>query len=231
MANVKVLSLGGSIVMPDEVDTQFLKAFRSVVDAYLEEDGRRKLIVVVGGGKLARIYQKALREIDPDADHDEQDWIGISATHLNARLLKAVFSSHCADPVVTDPTDVPAFTGRVLVGAGWKPGFSTDYDAVLLAERFNAELVVNLTNIEKIYTADPRIDSSAAPIDHISWSEYKKIVGDEWTPGKNAPFDPRATSRAAELHLRVVSAAGSNTANTAAVLRDEPFVGTTIGPD
>jgi hypothetical protein len=43
--------------------------------------------------------------------------------------------------------DLP-FSGRVLMAAGWKPGFSTDYDAVVLAERFGARIrILMLSNI------------------------------------------------------------------------------------
>jgi uridylate kinase len=53
----------------------------------------------------------------------------------------------CNQDVVTNPMEVAPLTGRVMVAAGWKPGFSTDYDAVLLAERFKADAVLNLSNI------------------------------------------------------------------------------------
>ena len=83
------------------------------------------------------------------------------ATRLNAQMMKAVMGEWCKDPVVTDPTVVKSMKGRVLVAAGWKPGWSTDYDAVLLAETFKARTILNLSNIRKVYTADPNLDPSA----------------------------------------------------------------------
>jgi uridylate kinase len=142
-----------------------------------------------------------------------------------------VFSEYCRNEVVVDPTAAEAMGGRILVAGGWKPGFSTDNDAVLLAERFGADTVINLSNIEKIYTADPRVDPDARPIDHIGWAEFRKIVGDEWTPGRNLPFDPVAARRGQELGLRVISASGSDLENIAAILRDGDFEGSVIGPD
>ena len=116
-----------------------------------------------------------------------------------------------------------------MVAAGWKPGFSTDYDAVLLAERFQADTVINLSNIAKVYTADPKLDPKAKPIDSITWAEFGTIVGDEWTPGKNLPFDPIATKRAAELGLSVICAAGRDLPNLRSLLlRGGAFEGTTI---
>ncbi len=136
---IKVISLGGSIVAPDKVDTEFLKELHSLIKNYLEEDKSRKLILVIGGGGPARSYQKAYREIADSPSSERQDWIGISATRLNGELLRSVFAGYCDNNVVTDPTAVKEFNGRILVAAGWKPGFSTDFDAVLLAEKFNAK--------------------------------------------------------------------------------------------
>jgi len=121
--------------------------------------------------------------------------------------------------------------GRILVASGWKPGWSTDYDAVLLAERFGADEVLNLSNIAKVYTADPRLDPEAKPIDRIDWADFRRIVGDEWVPGKNLPFDPIATKKAAGLGLKVVCASGRDLDNLKRILAGEAFTGTTIGPD
>ncbi len=231
MHDTKVLSLGGSLVAPDEIAVGFLRDFRRLIRDYLEEDQTRRLIMVIGGGAPARRYQKAYREIAQNAKNEEADWIGISATRLNARLVKAVFEEYCVDEVVTDPTARVDFAGRVLVASGWKPGFSTDYDAVLLAERFNAGVLVNLTNIAKVYTADPKIDKNAKPLDRITWKEFSKITGTEWTPGKNTPFDPTAVAKASELRLIVISALGSDLTNLSRILEDSGYEGTTVGPE
>ena len=228
---IKVISLGGSIVAPDTVDTEYLRGLQRLVREYLREDASRKLILVVGGGGPARKYQAAYREIAETPEHDAQDWIGIAATRLNGELLRGIFRSECAQPLVIDPTDVSDFTGRILVAAGWKPGCSSDYDAVLLADRFGADTVVNLSNISKVFTADPKTNPEARPIDAIGWRDFRKIVGDEWEPGKNLPFDPVASRRAQESGLRVVVAAGRDLANMRALLTGGAFTGTTIGPD
>ena len=227
-----VISLGGSIVAPAAPDSDFLSAFIELAREYLALSPERRLILVVGGGGLARTWQRAYRESGgPCDDNDAQDWIGIMATRLNAQLVKALLGPLCPQDVVTDPTSLSLFMGRVLVAAGWKPGFSTDYDAVLLAERFDASRLLNLSNIAKVYTADPRVYPSASPIDAISWSDFLAIVGDEWIPGKNLPFDPVAAHRAAELRLSVVCASGRDLDNLRRILEGESFVGTLIGPE
>ncbi len=227
---VKVLSVGGSIVVPDSPDTTFLKSFSDMVRGWLAEDASRKLILVVGGGAPARVYQNAYKAIVPEAaSSDSADWIGIMATRLNAQLLKAVFGDLCKNDVVYDPTAVEEFSGRILVAAGWKPGFSTDNDAVLLAKRFGAKTVVNLSNIEKVYTDDPRKNPDAKPLDTITWPDFRKMVGDEWVPGKNCPFDPIASRGAEGAGISVICAGGKNIDNIKAILDEGEFIGTRIG--
>ena len=234
---VTVLSLGGSIVAPDAPDTAFLPAFEAMVRQWLAEDRERKLILVIGGGGPARVYQNAYRAVlaarkdgaATQADNSQADWIGITATRLNAQLVKAIFSDLCHDDVVYDPTAPIGFTGQILVAAGWKPGFSTDNDAVVLAQRFGAKTVVNLSNIEKVYTDDPKTNPDAKPLDTISWEDFRKMVGDEWTPGKNTPFDPIASKGAQQEGITVICAGGRDIENTRAILEGKPFKGTKIG--
>ena len=226
----RVISVGGSLLAPDGVDAAFVRGFVSAIDRLVAAATANRAVVVCGGGMLARLYQKAYRDVAAEPSADAQDWIGVAATRVNAELVRQLLARWCEDPVVTDPTAAIAFGGRVLVGAGWKPGFSTDFDAVLLAERFGAVELINLSNIRQVYTADPRIDPQARPLDRLTWAEFRAIVGDEWTPGKNSPFDPVAAKRAAEVRLRVVVATGADLANFENILQGRPFVGTVIGP-
>jgi len=227
---VTVISLGGSIVAPDGVDVRFLTDFVSLIRSFIEADSNRRFIFVVGGGAPARVWQNAYREIHGGEIKDEEaDWIGVMATRLNAQLVKAVMGEWCNQEVVTNPGQVGPLTSRVLVAAGWKPGFSTDYDAVLLAERFRADAVINLSNIEKVHSCDPNIDPNARPIDKISWADFRSLTGDEWVPGKNVPFDPVASSHAEKIGLKVICASGRNLENLKKILREEEFTGTVIG--
>ncbi|HVP17872.1 MAG TPA: UMP kinase [Spirochaetia bacterium] len=229
--SVTVISLGGSIIAPKGLDVPFLKGFASLVESYLAADASRKLIIVCGGGSLAREYQAALREASPGASGDDQDWVGIAATRVNGELVRRILRPWCIEDLVTDPTAVTVFAGRVMVAAGWKPGFSTDNDAVVLAQRFSASLVVNLSNIAKVYSADPRTHPGARALEKLSWKEMLEIVGGEWTPGKNTPFDATAARAAAASRIPVVFAAGGNLDNLSKILNGGAYVGTTIGPD
>ncbi len=231
-----VLSLGGSIVSPPEgPDAAFLADFRARLETWLDAAPDRRIILVIGGGGPARSFQNAFREFvrlsgTSEGSVDEAlDWIGIAATKLNAQLVKAAMGGLCPDPVVTDPSGPINFTGRVLVASGWKPGFSSDYDAVLLGARFGAKTVLNLSNIAKVHTADPRLDPHATPIDSISWDDFRTMVGSTWKPGANLPFDPIASAKAQAEGIQVIFAAGKDLENIFAILEGRPFTGTRIG--
>ena len=215
---------------PDGVDVEFLKSFTRTIDGLIREDDSRGFILVVGGGGPARVWQNAYRSVcEQNYSPEEADWIGVMATRLNAQLIRAIFAKWCNQDVVTDPSRAESMTGKILIAAGWKPGFSSDYDAVILAERFNAKTVINLSNIEKVYTADPKKDPSARPLDRISWDDFRAMVGDEWVPGKNVPFDPVASRHAQKIGVKVICAAGKDLANLENIIRGGNFIGTTIG--
>ena len=85
-----------------------------------------------------------------------------------------------------------------------------------------------MTNIDRVYTKDPKKYPDAKPINTISWKEYRDIAGDTWTPGLNLPFDPIASKLAESLGLTVKILNGKDLQNLGHALDGKPFVGTTI---
>ena len=114
------------------------------------------------------------------------------------------------------------------MAAGWKPGWSTDFCAAMVCEDYNIKTILNLTNIDMVYDSDPKENKNAKPIKDISWEEFRKIVGDKWIPGMNAPFDPVASKKAQELGIKVVVLRGDNFENLNKYFNGEKFVGTVI---
>jgi uridylate kinase len=217
-----VLSIGGSLVAPDQIDVEFLKKMKAVLDKQIESGAR--FVIVVGGGGAARKYQRALKEFG--AANAALDQIGIAATRLNAELVRLVLSPLAGSKIFVEPDVVEFDDAPILIGGGWKPGWSTDYVAVFLAKKFGADSVVNLSNIEYVCDKDPNKFVDAKPIKNISWADFKKIVGGEWTPGANLPFDPIASKFAEENDIAVAVMNGDNIEN---YLDGEEFVGTKIG--
>jgi len=217
-----VISLGGSIIVPEEVDVPFLKRFREIILNLKDE----RFIVICGGGKICRNYQNAAREA-AEIPKEDLDWIGIRATRLNAELVRSIFGDEAHKKVIHDPDEEIEVSKRVIIGAGFEPGSSTDLRAVQLARRFGAVRVINMSNIDYVYSADPKKEPNAERLERISWSAFRKLVGDEWDPGLNMPFDPIASREAEKLGLEVIII-GNDIQNLDDLLENKGFRGTTI---
>lgn len=222
--NLAIISVGGSLIVPDEINLSFLKSFRSLIDRQTRK--RKKFIVVCGGGKTCRRYQKAASLFS--RNQREIDWLGIKASVLNAYLVKIVFGNLAHPKIMQDPLKKINFKEKVLVAAGFKPGHSTDYDAVLLANNFGAERVLNLTDINYVYDKDPDKYKNAHPIKKISWTDFRKLLPRKWKPGLNTPFDPIASKKAEKLGLEVVILNGKRIKQVENCLIGKDFIGTKI---
>lgn len=222
---ITVISLGGSLIIPTEgFKADFLLAFKKMIEAEIKIG--RRFIIVCGGGATARNYQAVGRSLK--LDNTALDWAGIYATHLNANLMRLLFGSTAHPVVVIDPSKKINWRTKVLLAGGWKPGRSTDYDAVKLAEIYGANQVINLSNVDYVYTSDPKKNPQAEKLAEVSWKEFRKIVGDKWNPGANLPFDPIASKLAEKLKLKVCFAKGDNLEELKNILNNKKFKGTII---
>lgn len=224
-----ILSVGGSLLIPNGgPDADFLIAFRQLIVKMVEAG--RKLVIVTGGGKTARHYIDAASKVQKIAD-DDLDWLGIHATRLNGHLVRTVLRDLAHPEVYKNPLAVPPLNewkGSVVVGAGWRPGWSTDYVACRIAQLLDAKAVVNLSNIDFVCDDDPRKNPAAKAFEDLRWRDYCKMVGDEWSPGLSAPFDPVAAKFCHKYGMSVAVINGKNFANVEAAMTGESFVGTLL---
>ncbi len=218
-----VISLGGSLVAPDGIDIEFLKRFKQSLQKFLSS---KNFIIFVGGGKIARVYQRALAEFG--VKDKEKDLIGIAVSKLNAEVVKNVFSKTAEKEIIVDPTKRIRTKKNIIVGAGWKPGWSTDYVSVLSAKINKIKKIINLTNIDYVYDKNPKDFPEAKPIKEINWKDFLNIVGNKWSPGLSMPFDPRASRIAQKLKIKVVIINGKNLERFEDFLNNRPFEGTII---
>ena len=217
-----VISLGGSLIVPDDIDIGFLNQFVETIFSFSDQ---YVFGIICGGGKRAKRYMDRAKS-NGTTKNEELDWLGIKATKENAELVCGMFAPR-AYGVIDDPSAPIKTNKHIIIGAGYRPGFSTDMDAVLLAENIGAEMIINMSNIDYVYDKDPRTNEDAEKIEKISWEEFRKIVGDEWKPRLNAPFDPIASKKAQELGLKVV-VISKDLDNLKKLLEEEEFEGTVI---
>ena len=175
---------------------------------------------------MARNYQKALLEFG--VKETDRDWIGINVSRLNAEVVKHVFLKQSYPKIITDPTRKIKTAKNIIVGAGWKPGWSTDYVSVLMAKTYKISTVINLTNVDYVYDKNPKEFQDAKPLKTVGWESFCQIVGDKWSPGLSMPFDPRASKLAGKLKLKVVIINGKKLNQLENFLNKKDFIGTTI---
>lgn len=231
-----VIHLGGSIVVPHISDgggmnVAFLQKFQEFLRSEMKKG--KKFVIVIGGGKTARAYQMAAAKL-VDIREEDLDWLGIHATRINAHLLRTVFYKE-AHAVVIDhdpmPEDIEVFKSskqKLFFASGWRPGWSTDYIAVRLAEKFGAKSVIIAKDISYVYTKDPKKYPRAKPVKAISWKEYKKLIPKKWIPGLSSPVDPVATRLAEKLGMTAKILCGTDLMNFQKAIEGKRFEGTTI---
>ena len=225
MPKIIVLSLGGSLICPNDFDFNFLKKFTQVIEKYAKKG--YKFVIICGGGRLARIFQETASK-SSKLSNEELDWLGIHATKINAYLVKSIFGSYAENFIVSNPTKKINLKKNIVVASGWKPGWSTDYDAVLVAKNLNVKEVTNMSNVDYVYDKDPNKYKNAKKIKKTNWQNYSRLISSKWKAGMNAPFDPIAAKEAKKSGMKV-SIIGKDLKNLENLLNEKKFRGTVIG--
>jgi uridylate kinase len=181
-----ILSLGGSVLFPSLEENRVLP----YAEILARISRQARLFVVVGGGGEARNYITVARTLG--LDEGLADEIGIQITRLNATLLAGALHDAAYPEIALNQTEACSYavSGKIVVMGGITPAQTTDAVAAVLAERAGADLMVNLTSVDGIYTADPKTDSSARRIEKLTPDELMEIVGSgSLSAGSNSVID------------------------------------------
>ncbi len=221
-----VLSLGGSVLVRDEDDTSYI---RKIAKILIGVSSKHKLFVVAGGGRIARQYIKAGRDLG--ADESYLDEIGIEVTRLNARLLITALGHHAnhSPPKNYEEAVHAGRTHSIVVMGGVSPGITTDAVSALLAERVKAKRVVNATSTDGVYTADPKEDSSAELIPKMKHRELVALLGPSPTrAGPNHVFDAVGAKVLERSKISLAVVDGNDLTNLRDALEGKKFKGTLV---
>jgi len=225
MQETIIISLGGSLIIPENIDVDFLKDFKKLILSHAAQG--KKFVIITGGGKINRKYNEAAKEI-ANPSHEDLDWIGIAALKLNAELLRVIFSEYAHNEVISNLSNKFSFEKPIAIGSAYKPGRSSDWDAVMAAKTIGAKKLINLSNIDYVYDSDPKINLNAKKIERISWADFQAIIPTEWTSRLSSPFDPIASELAQKEGMQVIIMNGKPIDNLAKCLNGEKFLGTII---
>jgi uridylate kinase len=215
-----VISLGGSIITPDKIDTEFLKLFKKTIGLFKNY----KFIIVCGGGKTARSYIEAgKKEKLPKKD---LSLLGILSTRLNAELVAEMF--HQKKIPITNAQLFKMEERIIVCGAlGEKQGITSDANAADLAKVLKAKYFINMTNVPGLYTKDPKKNKKAKLIRIISAKEFYKITKKiKFEAGQHFILDQTASSIILKHKILTLIIRGNE--NLKRILENKPFTGTII---
>jgi uridylate kinase len=169
-----VFSLGGSLVVPDNIDVAYLKKFKELITKLKK---RFKIVIVTGGGKVAREYMAALRKVKLEEPYTSI--VGIETTKLNAALVGGfIGQEHLVPNELKEVKKSLSKSNVVVCGAvGFMPEMTSDGDAAMIAAYLKASYFINLTNVDGLYTANPKVSKTAKLISSISFEDFALNVG------------------------------------------------------
>lgn len=174
MKKTWVISLGGSRIVPDEVDEKFLVRFKKLIDSHPSQ----KFVVVTGGGSTARRYIGALKRLDKKTK--TQSMAGIAVTRLHAGFMARFFGKKANEEIPENMGKVKnLLKGNQVVFCGglrYRKNNTSDGTAAKLAAKIGCSFI-NLTNVNGLYTADPRKDKKAKFIPKMTWKKFEGITG------------------------------------------------------
>ncbi|MEE9472194.1 MAG: UMP kinase [Gemmatimonadota bacterium] len=167
-----------------------------------------RLGLVVGGGNIVRGAVASAQGME----RVSADYMGMLATVINAlalqdmlerngietRVMTAIRMEQLAEPYIRRRALRHLEKGRVVIFAGGtgNPYFSTDTAAVLRAIEMEADVILKATNVDGVYTADPKANPEAEFIPRIS---YLEVMTREL-----GVMDAAAVSLCKENHLPVI---------------------------
>jgi len=220
-----VISLGGSLIVPSSIDVSYLRQFASFLSDLIKKN---KVVVVTGGGEVARRYIHALEEFH--LHEDFRSWIGIKSTKLNALLLMSLFGY--LEEVPDSVKEVKRLLKKrnlVICGSlGFQEKTTSDGSAALLAEALKADVFLNLTNVDGLFDKDPR-KKGAKLLERLSFSEFHAFVSHQtFKPGQHFVLDKNAAYRLCRARVPLVILHGRKLSHVKSFLEGRSFKGSLI---
>ncbi|MAG02971.1 UMP kinase [Candidatus Pacearchaeota archaeon] len=228
MKKVIVVSLGGSLIIPDKIDVEFLESFKKVI---LKNVGKYKFVIVCGGGKTARNYINGLENQKISRKRYLQSFLGISATKLNARFMTYFFGKNSNKKIPKDMKGVKESLEKnnvVFCGALRYAGDQTSDSTSAKLARFLHSDFINMTNVDGLYDKNPRKFRSAKFIAEINHKDFLKMARKiEFHPGQHFVLDQTAAKIIKKYKIRTFILGSVKELNN--LLNEGHFVGSIIG--
>jgi uridylate kinase len=223
------LCFGGSVLVPEELDVGCIREIAQTLRT-LKSRGH-EILVVTGGGRPSRKYIEAARKLKASSTYC--DLIGIDVTRLNARLLIAALGDLAEqEPLTTFEAAIRAMLkNKVPVMGGIMPGQTTDAVAAMLASSSKSELLVFFSDVDGVYTTDPKLDPRAKKLEVMTVQKLMKLVTiRKMEPGINMIIDPVGAKLIQRTGIRTLVLGKHEIKRLPEILRGAKHSGTTIVP-
>jgi len=189
---------------------------------------RHHFVVITGGGATARSYIQTARAMQvPESLCDQ---LGILVTRINARLLVDGLSDHAYPEIPTSVGELKQYfaSGRLVAMGGLQPGHSTNAVAAIAAETIRAELFLNATDVDGVYTADPTKNPRAKRLEEVSVKRLTRILSEnDVHAGAYDLMDPIALRIIERSKIPTVILNGRTLTNVTRAIRKEK-IGTKV---
>jgi uridylate kinase len=226
MKKTIVFSLGGSLIVPDKIEVTYLRKFSKFLKIILKD---YKVVIVTGGGSIARKYIQAIR-----ANGLEEPYTsiaGIESTKLNAALVGGFLKQdHLVPDSLEEVKKELNKDGLVVCGAlGFQPDMTSDGDAAQIAAYLKADYFVNFTDVDGLYTKNPKLYSTAQFIPEISFLDFnKRIAKIKFKAGQHFVLDQSGAKIVLKHKIKTLIINGKKLGNLKKFLDGKKFRGTLI---
>lgn len=223
-----VIKFGGSVLYKENM-TLNVDLFKSIINTVvtLHNEGH-KIAIVVGGGKLARVIIQASDVLGHV--NTFKDILAVESTRIHALLVIASLGdlAYLLVPRTFEEVGKALSTDKIVVTGGLQPGQSTNAVSALVAEYMGADILINLTNVDKVFDKDPQRYSDAKPLDKMTPTQLLEIISKQAEePGKYELFDRVGCEIIKRSNIRLVITNGSNPENILKAVRGEK-IGTIV---
>lgn len=224
---VVVISLGGSLIVPEKIDPTYLPKFIKVIR---KRSKKNKFVLVCGGGTIARKYISTLKA--QGRPNKELAEAGIRATRMNARFVMQLFGEHANKSLPENMKDVKDYLEKndiVICGAlRYEKNSTSDGTAAKIADYLKAGYFINITDVRGLYSDNPKTNPKAKFIPQESWKAFEaRALKIKHHPGQHFVLDQQAATMIRKNKIKTYIISG-DVKNLNKLLKGKNFVGTKI---
>ena len=170
-----VLKIGGSLLFSEDkkVISKLIVEFCNIIK---NKQNFNKIIIICGGGILARVYINAVREFG--GNEALCDTFGIDISRINSRLIIANLGDEAYPlvPKTIEELSHAQLSNKIIVMGGLQPGQSTTSVALEVTEYINAEELIILTDVKGIYEKDPKKFKDAKLVKNLNPDQLQELI-------------------------------------------------------